>query len=299
MKPSLDVSSTPSKTPNPSSNTLNQWLGVINSQPSALTKIACEPRTEETQVKAIVRKAVAQYWPLYQTKFPEAFSDKYGNIRKSLPEVVYLYTPDEMKKFGLTPEKAQAFVCPNDPNKIYMYMPSIIREFQNYGSQEVTATVSHELMHIVTNTTLLENDKQFYRNGDSFNILEKRIMLPAWWHDGQKQSFTVAELLAEGSADTLAYIATGINHDNNQYYKPYRDLTKELIAMDGIGLETYKRALTGLKTYVRHDNNYKAYLKVVIAAGKLADKYNKAYRDTVQSNPFFNWYDQNNREKVK
>jgi hypothetical protein len=253
---------------NPVWNKLS-YLTPVELTPPVKSKPSLD--ADSAKVKTIVQDAVKKYWGVYQQKFPEAFAMNKA-LKTATPEIVFI---DDVKELGrIYPKHVRqskglnAFVVRENPNKIYIYMPNVTKDFQNFGSEATISTVCHELMHNVTNLFInrsindSQGETQTYKNvkGD----LRDTINVPEKGRKKQITSFSVWKLLVEGSSDTLSIEATGIN-SKFVPYQAIRDLSKEL--QKNVGLDVYRKAFIS--------NDPKAYKIVIEAALDLKKIYDE------------------------
>jgi hypothetical protein len=242
----------------------SQWRQTIELKATpkiAFADLSKAHKVSDTdRIKALTQYSVEHYWPIYKKRYPEAFANN-PHLKSSAPEIIYLYTPAELKKISdLKPEYTLAFVQAKNPNKIYTYVPTSIIDMKKKGANEVIATATHELMHSITNAFIRRTDndttigkKETHHGAGS--QLNTMITLPLSKNKGEENEFTIRTMLIEGAAELLSASVTNIN-SKSVSYRPIRELSQKLIDM--VGMDTYKKALIA--------NNAKAY-QTVIKAG--------------------------------
>jgi hypothetical protein len=92
-----------------------------------------KPSTEAdaAKVKTIVEDSVKKYWGIYQQKFPEAFATNKA-LKTATPEIVFLNTKadidKELEDTLMDQSETNAFTRPEYPNRIYLYLPNMIKK---------------------------------------------------------------------------------------------------------------------------------------------------------------------------
>ncbi len=260
----------------------NQWLIASKGADTkiAIADLNAKKRAEReiTEFKATIQKNTSETWLIYQKRLPEAFLNNSRLLTKTPQVEFYDYVEDVQKKFPKLDPDALAFVNSGEPNKFYCNISKNFNDYKKYGFNEIKATIAHELMHCLTNNTVIRitmdstSEKQSYKGVKK--DLSENFILPYGGHKGEKLVFSVADLLREGAADILSMMITGIRSQHD-YYKPYRDMTEKLIQK--VGLATYKKAFL--------ENSRPAYMAVVKAAIELKTACNDYYNKNIYSNP--------------
>jgi hypothetical protein len=245
--------------------------------------------SDAEKVESITKDTVAKYWPILIKKFPKAFESK-GFLKKTIPDIIYINSPKKL--YEIYPEakgkEPIAFVYPNSPNKIYFYMPQAIVSLKQDGDAEIKRITTHEMVHSVTSGVSMRIDKD-KRYSDTYNNVFKEInqtiTLPPLTREGEKLTFTVAELLIEGVAERESIHTTGIESKNTNY-QPYREITAKSISR--VTRNTYEKAM--------FENDAKSYETVVKAAVILKQEYDAAHKEALE-NPAKYWI-KTNLEKI-
>jgi hypothetical protein len=245
--------------------------------------------SDAEKVKLITKDAIAKYWPILVKKHPAAFKNN-PNLKKTIPEVIFINTPQELYKIDPSQKgkESWAFVSPNLPNTIYVYMPTSIDALKNLGANQISANAAHEMVHSITNASFKRINADKVCSGTYRDVnrdVIQTITLPALTREGEKLTFTVADLLQEGVAESDSIQTTGID-SKNTYYQPYREITAKLISR--VTRKTYNKAM--------FENDATAYQTVVKAAVILKQEYDMAHKEATE-NPAKFWI-KTNLEKI-
>ena len=243
--------------------------------------VAVKPGAKQSvvQIKTSAKRYVEQCWKDYARLYPEAFS-ALGSRSKTTPELVFLDTQAEVNKAaGRTndTEDLIAFVVRDDPSRVYVHTTNFVSHVHDLGPDYAKTTLSHELIHSLTNPVLMRMDGDLRKTTASYPGVNEDLRLK-FEYDSNKTpalitSFSVRKLIAEFSADYFADKATGSTRFGGTY-RLMRDAGKKLLRI--VGEDVYRKAVLG--------NDPVAYRKVVEAA-KTLQKLGMQEESSGQTNP--------------
>lgn len=168
------------------------------------------------------------------------------------------------KVFGSRTDTANiiSFVQRDDPSRVYVLTANLVKCVKKLGPNYVKSTMSHELIHNLTNPVIMRIASDMKGPFASYPGVQKDLALTFSFDrikaPGIKEAFSVRELIIEFGAEHFASKATGLSSDSVSY-APVRATGDKLLEI--VGKDVFRKAVLG--------NDPVAYRKVVEAAKAL------------------------------
>jgi hypothetical protein len=262
----------------PSSQAPTEVWGRLATPASSTAKRATAttgpPVTRQSveQVKASATAFVDKCWKNYASIYPEAFSARANGATAKAPTLVFLETQAEVDRIrqssGDTKELI-AFVKSDDPTRVYVHTPNLVKYSNKFGPNYVKTTMSHELIHNLTHGVTLRMQNDADGKTASYSTVQQDLtsifQFDVSKSPGAKSAFSVRRLISEFSAEHYASKATGLQ-SFSAAYALLRSTGEKLLQV--VGEAVFRKAVL--------TNDPAAYRQVVEAATALQQQNVKA-----------------------
>jgi hypothetical protein len=223
------------------------------------------------QVKASAAAYAEKCWTSFAQAYPEAFRTRAGLSVKA-PKLVFVPTQTEFDKvLGTSTDSADmvAFVKSDDPSRVYVHTPNLVKYVNQFGPGYVKSTISHELIHCLTNQVIARMNNDMDGKSTSYAGVQEDLRLNFSFDTtkspGIRGLVSIRELIAEFAAEHFANKATGVA-SSSVAYAPVRATGKKLLQL--VGENVFRKAV--------FENDSVAYRRVVAAAKTLQGQNVKA-----------------------